>query len=77
MYSIKGWDNDPILGKFYDKELQKVSADSEIEYIIDDVIREEMQGKRKGFIVKWKGWPDRYNSWVPEEDVKDREYRGR
>ena len=74
MYILKGWDNAPVKGKFYEKELQKVSAGGKIEYFIEKVIKKKRVNKKDGFIVKWVGWPDRYNSWVPKKDVKDRTF---
>ena len=74
MYNIKAWDNEEIKGSFYENEVQKVGATADIEYIIDEVIREEEKDKKKGYIVSWVGWPARYNSWVPAKDVKDRPF---
>ena len=74
LYSIKSRNNEPIEGKFYDKEMQKVSAADDIEYIIDKVIRKQKKNKKDEYIVKWYGWPDKYNSWVPAKDVKDRTF---
>jgi hypothetical protein len=29
-----------------------------------------MRNKRKEYYVKWLGYPDKFNSWVPAESVK-------
>ncbi|ODM99034.1 Chromobox protein 5 [Orchesella cincta] len=29
-------------------------------------------GKRK-FLIKWEGWPKKYNSWEPEQNIDDRQ----
>ena len=71
LYSIKAWDNEVIEGKFYNNELQKVSAETEIEYNIEKVVKKQSKKGKEGYIVKWYGWPERYNSWVPKSDVKD------
>ena len=71
LYSLKAWDNEEIEGKFYTNELQKVSAEAEIEYNIEKVVKEKKEKGKEGYIVKWYGWPERYNSWVPISDVKD------
>ena len=23
------------------------------------------------YLVKWEGWPTKYNQWIPEEDMND------
>ena len=57
---------DDIKWEFYDEELQPIE---ENRYLFERII-----GKRKSpkaaqeFIVKCKGWPTKYNSWVKEED---------
>ena len=32
-----------------------------------------MRNKRKEYFVKWMGYPDKFNSWVPAESVKKSE----
>ena len=49
-----------IAGSFYEKELQKTNQQ---EFRIEKVL------KRKGdkFYVKWKGYDNRFNSWVDKK----------
>ena len=49
-------------GSFYEKELQKTSQK---EFRIEKVI------KRKSHIlyVKWKGYDNRFNSWIDKNDL--------
>lgn len=68
VYKLKD-DADEILdGRFYEAELQKIVKN-------DDVYRVEKglsQRKCKGvmeYFVKWKGYPDKFNSWVAESDI--------
>lgn len=53
-----------IQGTFYEQELQKTTQDV---YRIEKVI------KRKGnkVLVKWKGYPDEFNSWVDKNELID------
>ena len=66
MYKVEEWDGTPIQGTFYEQDLQKVG------YKDDGVFRIEKIVKRKGdkVLVKWKGWPDEYNSWLDKRAVK-------
>ena len=63
VYRIKDLSGEDIDGTFYREQLQK--TDQTI-YRIDRIIR-----KRLGeVLVKWSGYPDQFNSWIPETDVQ-------
>ena len=49
-----------IEGSFYEQEIQ--NTDQSI-FRIDKVIRKDLKNKRA--LVKWSGYPDKFNSWVP------------
>ena len=61
-YKIKDLNGEVIKGTFYE-ELQK--TDQEV-YRIEKIIRKS-KGKA---LVKWKGYPDEFNSWVPLKDLE-------
>lgn len=65
-YKIKEIDDTPIGGTFYAHDLQKVTVPD------DDLFRIEKVVKREGdkLLVRWKGWPDKYDSWIEKKDVK-------
>ena len=57
-YTIREWDDTPVKGTFYDADLQKVHVSDEALFRIEKVLKHQ-----KGqVLVKWKGWPDKYNS---------------
>ena len=40
--------------------------------MVDKIIKErKMKGKQPEVLVKWLGWPSKFNSWIPKNDVKD------
>ena len=59
-YKIKDLLGEDIKGSFYRQELQK--ADQEI-FRIEKVLKKDYKNKR--MFVKWKGYPDKFNSWEP------------
>jgi Integrase core domain/Chromo (CHRromatin Organisation MOdifier) domain len=71
MYKVKDWLLEVLEGSFYEKEMQLVSKDLDGYYIIDKKIRSRTVGKKKEWLIKWKGYPDSFNSWVRAEDIKD------
>ena len=61
-YVISDLNGEEITGSFYEKELQKTSQK---EFRIEKVL------KRKGdkLYVKWKGYDNRFNSWINKKDL--------
>lgn len=50
------------IGTFYEQELQKTNQEV---YRIEKVIK---KGKTKS-LVKWKGYPESFNSWINNEEL--------
>ena len=63
-YKIRDQNGEEIKGTFYGEELQKTNQNI---YRIEKIIRER-QGKA---LVKWKGYPDEFNSWIPLKDLEN------
>ncbi|XP_065639454.1 uncharacterized protein LOC136072232 [Hydra vulgaris] len=62
-YKITDYNGEEIQGTFYEQELQK--ANQEI-FRIEKVIKK--QGNKS--FVKWYGYPDTFNSWVNNTELK-------
>lgn len=69
-YTIKDYTNEPITGSFYQKELQKITVDNNAQYKIEKEIKTRVRNRVKEVLVKWLGWPKKFNSWIPKTDVK-------
>ena len=68
VYKLKDDVGEILDGTFYEAELQKVIKEDAV-YRVEKVLRKR---KRKGvveYFVKWKGYPDKFNSWVAETDI--------
>ena len=61
-YVINGLNGEEIIGKFYEKELQKTSQE---EFRIEKVIKR----KDHKIYVKWKGYNNSFNSWIDKNDI--------
>ena len=70
VYRVKDYDDEVLQGVFYKQELQKVQKEDEL-YQIETVIKKrKLKGKEQEYFVKWRGYPDKFNSWVPASSVE-------
>ncbi|XP_065642283.1 uncharacterized protein LOC136073918 [Hydra vulgaris] len=62
-YKITDYNNEEIQGTFYEQELQKTSQ---------EILRIEKGIRKQGnkSFVMWYGYPDTFNSWVDNTEVK-------
>ena len=66
-YAIVDAVGDPIKGRFYQWELQKVEKPSDDHYYaVEKIIKTRKRGGRIQYYVKWRGYPDSMNSWTDE-----------
>lgn len=72
VYKIQTWNgSDKIEGTFYEQELQKVLYTPASEFVIEDILEERVRAGKKEFFVRWAGYSDEHNSWIPERDMVD------
>ena len=65
VYKIAEWDDTPIKGTFYQEDLQKVTTADDDLFRIDSVVKR----KKDTLLVRWKGWPAKYDSWIDKKDL--------
>ena len=65
-YKLVDLMGEEIEGSFYEQELLKSKQEK---FRIDKIIRRD--NKKKKALVKWKGYPDKFNSWVDFRDLED------
>ena len=63
-YKIRDGNGEKIQGTFYGEELQKTEQKI---YRIEKIIRK--RGNKA--LVKWKGYPEEFNSWIPLKDLEN------
>ena len=67
VYKIKDLHGEEILGTFYEDELQKIQA-AEV-FRVEKILKTKKVKGKKYYLIKWRGYPDSFNSWEPEENV--------
>ncbi len=68
VFRIKDYDGNQMEQRFYPEELQKITENL---YRIQKVIKRRTRKGIKEVYVKWLNYPEKYNSWIPEKDLKD------
>ena len=71
MYKLKDYNNEVIESHFYEPELQLAYMDSNIVCKIEEILKRRKRHGVPEVLVKWKGWPVKFNSWIPESDLQD------
>ena len=65
IYKIEDYMGEALEGTFYEPELQPVFVDDENFWRIDKVLKTRGSGDKEEHLVKWFGWPKKYNQWIP------------
>ena len=58
-----------LKGSFHEEELQKVIEDNV--FHIENTMHKKERGRDTFLLVKWKRYPEKFNSWVNEKGIKD------
>jgi hypothetical protein len=73
-YYIKDLQGDKIIGSFYEEYLVPFTPPSDGgEYLLDPKFTDFKRRNIRGvphIWIKWLGWPDKFNQWIPEKDVR-------
>jgi len=63
-YILKDLAGEAIKGKFYEQEIQPITQKADDTYIVERVIKTRHRVRRTEYFVKWRNYPDKFNSWV-------------
>ena len=73
LYELRDKGGEDIKGSWYSEELQPIEKNR---YLIEKIIRKRKGRKLSGnssapaeVLVKWKGWPAKFNTWIPADDL--------
>lgn len=68
-YRLEDSEGEEVKGTFYESELQRVEYDPNGSFDIERVLEKRGTGEKEEFLVKWRGWPQKFNSWVQKEQL--------
>ena len=63
IYAIKDMSDEKIKDRFYEPELQLIIKEDNA-YDVDKVIKMRRRKGKIEYYVKWKGYPDKFSSWI-------------
>ena len=66
-YFLKYYAGELVSGTFYSNQLKK--AHEQTNYLVEKVLRHRTRRGQKELLVRWRGWPAKYDSWISAEDV--------
>src|SRR5277367_6709490 len=66
-YKVKTLLNEEIQGSFYEQELQK--SHQEV-YRVEKIIRKKKIDGVEHALVKWSGYNEKHNQWIPVKDLE-------
>ena len=69
-YKIVDENKEEIEGIFYEQELVKFNK-QDSDYEVEKILKTRIRNKKKEYFVKWVGYPNDMNSWIPEENLKN------
>lgn len=62
-YGLTDLSGEDIKGRFYEQELQRVIKTDDV-YEIESILKSRKRNGKIEYYVKWKGYPDKFNSWT-------------
>jgi len=66
---LKDYGGEDITGTFYEDELQ--SIDMPEVFRIEKILRKRTVKGEKQHLVRWAGWPPKYDSWMEAKDLQE------
>lgn len=70
IYHLTDYAKEDIAGIFYENELQKVFVNENTVYNIEKVIKERINNGKKESLIRWVGWPKKFDSWILSREIK-------
>ena len=69
-YELRDLAGETIKGRFYEPEIQKVLKSDDEHYDIERIVKTRKRNGKIQYLVSWKGYPSKFDSWVDELAAK-------
>jgi len=63
-YELRDLVGELIKGRFYEPKVQKVTKSDREYFDVDRILKTMKRGGKIQYLVPWKGYPSKFNSWV-------------
>ena len=70
-YKLMDYADERVDGSFYEYELQPVTKTSDDMWKVEKIIRRRRRKGKAEILVKWMGWPVKFNSWIAADTIQD------
>ena len=70
-YRLNDLKGESVKGTFYEAELQRVEYSDQGHFDVEEVLEVKGRGKQREALVKWRGWPKKFNSWIKHDQLTD------
>lgn len=64
-------DGETLRRRFYPEEIQKVKVDENSVWLIEKLLKYRFRDKHKEALVKWKGYPAKFNQWIRLDQIQN------
>ena len=73
-YKLIDLKGESIAGTFYEQELQQGFIPDV--FRVEKVLKRRVRNNKREVYVRWQGYPDKFDEWIPEVDVTDLPEKG-
>jgi hypothetical protein len=70
VHFLKDMIGEPIVGAYYESELQKATFSWEDEFLVEKVVAHRTVKGVKESLVRWLGWPPKFDRWMRDSELR-------
>jgi len=65
VYKLEDLDGEEIKGLFFEEKLSEYNTDDDTLFQVENILKKKKMKGKTYALIKWKGYADKFNSWVP------------